>query len=96
MERHVVIIGTAIAGSGSFSVGLDNFIHTGFSDAFVEFLPGKTIELIEGNGYHVSSSVYAMSTACLATMIAGAWCQYFCHTGPWVPRSHHPSDDIYY
>ncbi|ORY95101.1 hypothetical protein BCR41DRAFT_285490, partial [Lobosporangium transversale] len=41
LDRHIVILGTAIVGSGSFFVGLDNFIHTGFQEAFTAFLSGN-------------------------------------------------------
>ncbi|KAF9096678.1 hypothetical protein BGX27_001097 [Mortierella sp. AM989] len=90
VERHVVIIGTAIVGSGSFFVGLDNFIHTGFSDAFIEFLSGKKTGLIGGDGYHVSGKIYGMLAGCLTMMVVGACFQYWKHRGSWVPETHRP------
>ncbi|KAF8980627.1 hypothetical protein BGZ46_003940 [Entomortierella lignicola] len=90
IERHVIIIGTAIVGSGSFFIGLDNFVHTGFSDAFIEFLSGKKTGFISGDGYTVSGKVYGMLAGTLAMMVVGACFQYYKHRGSWVPKSHRP------
>lgn len=90
IERHVVIIGTAIVGSGSFFVGLDNFVHTGFSDAFIQFLSGKANGFISTGGYHVSGKVYGMLAGTLAMMVVGACFQYYKHRGSWVPKTHRP------
>ncbi|KAF8926099.1 hypothetical protein EDD21DRAFT_364968 [Dissophora ornata] len=90
VERHVVILGTAIVGSGSFFIGLDNFVHTGFSDAFLQFLSGKTTGFVSGDGYTVSSKVYGMLAGTLAMMVLGACFQYYKHRGPWVPKTHRP------
>ncbi|KAF9350647.1 hypothetical protein BGX26_011216 [Mortierella sp. AD094] len=90
VERHVVIIGTAIVGSGSFFIGLDNFVHTGFSDAFIEFLSGKKTGFIGGDGYTVSGKVYGMLAGTLAMMVVGACFQYYKHRGSWVPKTHRP------
>ncbi|KAF9171924.1 hypothetical protein BGX21_007800 [Mortierella sp. AD011] len=91
LERHVVIIGTAMVGSGSFFIGLDNFVHTGFSDAFIAFLSGKTTGFVSGDGYTVSGKVYGMLAGTLAMMIVGACFQYYKHRGSWVPKTHRPN-----
>ncbi|KAF9917368.1 hypothetical protein BX616_001228 [Lobosporangium transversale] len=90
VERHVVILGTALVGSGSFFVGLDNFVHTGFSDAFIQFLSGKKTGLIGGDGYVVSGKVYGMLAGTLAMFVVGACFQYYKHRGSWVPKTHRP------
>ncbi|KAF9945703.1 hypothetical protein BGZ72_001097 [Mortierella alpina] len=91
VERHVVIIGTAIVGSGSFFVGLDNFINTGFSAAFTAFLSGKGHQALLGtDGYQVSPKVYGMLAGTLAMMVIGACFQYYKHRGSWVPKTHRP------
>ncbi|CAO3566655.1 unnamed protein product [Mortierella alpina] len=91
VERHVVIIGTAIVGSGSFFVGLDNFVNTGFSAAFTAFLSGKGHEALLGtNGYVVSPKIYGMLAGTLAMMVIGACFQYYKHRGSWVPKTHRP------
>ncbi|KAG9324319.1 hypothetical protein KVV02_006565 [Mortierella alpina] len=91
VERHVIIIGTAIVGSGSFFVGLDNFIGTGFSDAFTAFLSGKGHQALLGtDGYQVSPKVYGMLAGTLAMMVIGACFQYYKHRGSWVPKTHRP------
>ncbi|KAF9431635.1 hypothetical protein BGZ76_011905 [Entomortierella beljakovae] len=90
VERHVVIIGTAIVGSGSFFVGLDNFVHTGFSDAFIKFLSGKSDGFVSADGYQVSGKVYGMLAGTLAMMVVGACFQYYKHRGSWVPKTHRP------
>ncbi|KAF9184984.1 hypothetical protein BGZ50_003355 [Haplosporangium sp. Z 11] len=89
VERHVVILGTAIVGSGSFFVGLDNFVNTGFSEAFTAFLSGKKTAF-GGDGYHVSGKVYGMLAGTLAMMVMGACFQYVKHRGSWVPKTHRP------
>ncbi|KAF9935980.1 hypothetical protein BGZ67_002841 [Mortierella alpina] len=91
VERHVIIIGTAIVGSGSFFVGLDNFINTGFSAAFTAFLSGKGHQALLGtDGYQVSPKVYGMLAGTLAMMVIGACFQYYKHRGSWVPKTHRP------
>lgn len=91
VERHVVIIGTAIVGSGSFFVGLDNFVNTGFSAAFTAFLSGKGHQALLGtDGYQVSPKVYGMLAGTLAMMVIGACFQYYKHRGSWVPKTHRP------
>ncbi|KAG0206898.1 hypothetical protein BGX28_001767 [Mortierella sp. GBA30] len=91
VERHVVIIGTAIVGSGSFFVGLDNFVNTGFSAAFTAFLSGKGHQALIGtDGYQVSGKVYGMLAGTLAMMVVGACFQYYKHRGSWVPKTHRP------
>ncbi|KAG0301878.1 hypothetical protein BGZ98_007983 [Dissophora globulifera] len=90
VERHVVILGTAMVGSGSFFVGLDNFVHTGFSDAFIQFLSGKKTGFISTTGYTVSGKVYGMLAGTLAMMVIGACFQYWKHRGSWVPKTHRP------
>ncbi|KAG0336593.1 hypothetical protein BG004_007969 [Podila humilis] len=89
VERPVVILGTAIVGSGSFFVGLDNFIHTGFADAFTEFLGGHH-EALFGGGYHVTGKVYGMLAGTLGMMVLGACFQFFVHRDSFVPKSHRP------
>ncbi|KAG0032776.1 hypothetical protein BGZ81_010061 [Podila clonocystis] len=86
VERHVVILGTAIVGSGSFFVGLDNFVHSGFSTAFTLFLSGKKI----GEGYEVTPKMYGMLAGTLAMMVVGACFQYYKHRGSFVPKTHRP------
>ncbi|KAF9357251.1 hypothetical protein BGX34_009454 [Mortierella sp. NVP85] len=88
VERHVVILGTALVGSGSFFVGLDNFVLTGFSDAFIQFLSGKKNGFVGGDGYHVSGKVYGMLAGTLAMFVLGACFQYYKHRGSWVPKTH--------
>jgi hypothetical protein len=88
VERHVVILGTALVGSGSFFVGLDNFVLTGFSDAFIQFLSGKKNGFVGGDGYHVSGKVYGMLAGTLAMFVLGACFQYYKHRGPWAPKTH--------
>ncbi|KAG0366101.1 hypothetical protein BC939DRAFT_440297 [Gamsiella multidivaricata] len=90
VERHVVILGTALVGSGSFFVGLDNFVHTGFSDAFIQFLSGKQTGFVNGNGYTVSGKIYGMLAGTLAMFVIGACFQYYKHRGSWVPKTHRP------
>ncbi|KAG0349043.1 hypothetical protein BG005_011206 [Podila minutissima] len=90
VERHVVILGTAIVGSGSFFVGLDNFINTGFSEAFTAFLGGNHTALIGGGGYEVTGKVYGMLAGTLGMMVIGACFQYYTHRGSFVPKSHRP------
>ncbi|KAF9325615.1 hypothetical protein BG006_010889 [Podila minutissima] len=90
VERHVVILGTAIVGSGSFFIGLDNFINTGFSEAFTAFLGGNHTALIGGGGYVVTGKVYGMLAGTLGMMVIGACFQYFTHRGSFVPKSHRP------
>ncbi|KAF9409368.1 hypothetical protein BGZ76_005703 [Entomortierella beljakovae] len=80
-DRHVVIIGTAIAGSGSFFVGLDNFIHTGFQEAFASFLSAS-------HKYHVTSKIYGMLAGVLCLTILGAAYQYRTHRDTFVPKSY--------
>ncbi|KAK3821908.1 MAG: hypothetical protein J3Q66DRAFT_158165 [Benniella sp.] len=68
VERHVVILGTALVGSGSFFVGLDNFVLTGFSDAFIQFLSGKK------NGLEATATTSrARSMACLLPVLQAPW-----------------------
>ncbi|KAF9022188.1 hypothetical protein CPC16_008463 [Podila verticillata] len=86
IERHVVILGTAIVGSGSFFVGLDNFVNTGFAGAFTAFLSGKKL----GDGYEVTGKVYGMLAGTLAMMVVGACFQYYKHRGSFVPKTHRP------
>ncbi|KAF9298548.1 hypothetical protein BGZ74_009341 [Mortierella antarctica] len=86
VERHVVILGTAIVGSGSFFLGLDFFLNTGFSAAFTSFLSGKNI----GDGYEVTGKVYGMLAGTLAMMVVGACFQYYKHRGSFVPKTHRP------
>ncbi|KAF9585644.1 hypothetical protein BGW38_001399 [Lunasporangiospora selenospora] len=88
LERHIVIIGTAIVGSGSFFVGLDNFIHTGFQEAFTAFLGGNHSALF--GGYQVTGKVYGMLAGTLGMMVIGICFQYYMHRGPFVPKSHRP------
>ncbi|KAF9584494.1 hypothetical protein BGW38_006250 [Lunasporangiospora selenospora] len=90
VERHVVILGTAIVGSGSFFVGLDNFVLTGFSDAFTAFLSGKKTAF-GGDGYTVSGKVYGMLAGTLAMMVVGACFQYYKHRGSFIPKTHRPA-----
>lgn len=94
VERHVVILGTALVGSGSFFIGLDNFLHTGFSDAFILFLSGNKNGFVRGDGqFHATGKVYGMLGGTLAMFIVGACFQYYKHRGPWVPKSHRPEHD---
>ncbi|KAG0056049.1 hypothetical protein BGZ83_006486 [Gryganskiella cystojenkinii] len=86
VERHVVILGTAIVGSGSFFVGLDNFVRTGFSGAFTAFLSGKH-DVFE---YEVTGKIYGMLAGTLAMMVFGACFQYWKHRGSFVPKTHRP------
>jgi hypothetical protein len=86
VERHVVIIGTAIVGSGSFFVGLDNFVNTGFSGAFTAFLAGNHTVF----EYNVTGKVYGMLAGTLAMMVVGACFQYWKHRGSFVPKTHRP------
>ncbi|KAF9350037.1 hypothetical protein BGX34_001446 [Mortierella sp. NVP85] len=88
LERHVVILGTAIAGSGSFFVGLDSFVQTGFQKAFIEFLSGNHSVLV--GEYQVTSKVYGMLAGTLGMMVIGACFQYYMHRGSFVPKSHRP------
>ncbi|KAG0084858.1 hypothetical protein BGZ93_007500 [Podila epicladia] len=89
VERHVVILGTAIVGSGSFFVGLDNFVMTGFSEAFTAFLGGNHAALF-GGGYQATGKVYGMLAGTLGMMVIGACFQYYTHRGSFVPKSHRP------
>ncbi|KAF8945524.1 hypothetical protein BGZ47_002469 [Haplosporangium gracile] len=89
VERHVIILGTAIVGSGSFFIGLDNFVHTGFANAFTAFLSGNK-NAFGGNGYEVTGKVYGMLAGTLAMMVLGACFQYYKHRGSWVPKTHRP------
>ncbi|KAG0350702.1 hypothetical protein BGZ54_003672 [Gamsiella multidivaricata] len=88
LERHVVIIGTAIVGSGSFFVGLDNFVHTGFKEAFTAFLAGNHAALF--GGYQVSGQVYGMLAGTLGMMVIGTIFQYYMHRDSFIPKSHRP------
>ncbi|KAG0221363.1 hypothetical protein B0O80DRAFT_454956 [Mortierella sp. GBAus27b] len=91
LERHVVILGTALVGSGSFFVGLDNFLNTGFNEAFNQFLTtGKTTSLVGTNGYHVDGKVYGMLAGTLGMFVIGACFQYYKHRGSWIPKTHRP------
>ncbi|KAG0241431.1 hypothetical protein BGW41_005889 [Actinomortierella wolfii] len=83
IERHVVIIGTAIVGSGSFFLGLDNFVKTGFSNALNAFLDGK-----HPSGYELNAKVYGMLGGTLAMIIVGTCFQYYKHRGTFIPKSH--------
>lgn len=86
LERHVVILGTAIVGSGSFFVGLDSFVHTGFQDAFIQFLSGKFGALLGTAGYQVTGKVYGMLAGTLGMMVVGACFQYYMHRDNFVPK----------
>ncbi|KAF9109500.1 hypothetical protein BGX27_007552 [Mortierella sp. AM989] len=86
LDRHIVIIGTSIVGSGSFFVGLDNFAHTGFQEAFTAFLSGN--HSVFDEGYHVTGKVYGMLAGTLAMMVLGACFQYYNHRDSFVPKSH--------
>ncbi|KAF9414632.1 hypothetical protein BGZ94_000329 [Podila epigama] len=88
LERPVVVIGTAIVGSGSFFVGLDNFVQTGFSDAFTAFLGGNHGALF--GSYDVTGKVYGMLAGTLGMMVVGACFQFYSHRDPFVPKSHRP------
>lgn len=89
LERHVVILGTAIVGSGSFFVGLDSFVHTGFQEAFIEFLSGNHSALV-GGSYYVTGKIYGMLAGTLGMMVVGACFQYLMHRDAFVPKSHRP------
>ncbi|KAF9976490.1 hypothetical protein BGZ73_008494 [Actinomortierella ambigua] len=92
IERHVVIIGTAIAGSGSFFLGLDNFVKTGFSDALNAFLDGN----FDPKNYHVTGQVYGMLGGTLGMMILGTCFQYYKHRGNFIPKSHRDQAPAYH
>ncbi|KAF9926308.1 hypothetical protein BGZ65_007337 [Modicella reniformis] len=89
LERHVVILGTAMVGAGSFFVGLDSFVHTGFQQAFVEFLGGNHSVLL-GGAYQVTGKVYGMLAGTLGMMVVGACFQYYMHRDNFVPKSYRP------
>ncbi|KAF9348615.1 hypothetical protein BGX26_012984 [Mortierella sp. AD094] len=86
LDRHVIILGTAIVGSGSFFVGLDNFIHTGFQEAFTTFLAGNHSAF--SSEYNVTGKVYGMLAGTLGMMVVGACFQYYNHRDSFVPKSH--------
>ncbi|KAG0199042.1 hypothetical protein BGX28_007616 [Mortierella sp. GBA30] len=88
LERHAVIFGTAIVGSGSFFVGLDNFLYTGYQEAFTAFLSGNHSVLF--GGYHVTGKVYGMLAGTLGMMVVGIAFQYWRHHDSFVPKSHRP------
>ncbi|KAG0048518.1 hypothetical protein BGZ83_006534 [Gryganskiella cystojenkinii] len=88
LEKPVVILGTALVGSGSFFVGLDSFVHTGFQDAFLAFLGGSHSSLF--GGYQVTGKVYGMLAGTLGMFVIGACFQYFYHRDSFVPKSHRP------
>ncbi|KAF9165692.1 hypothetical protein DFQ27_005531 [Actinomortierella ambigua] len=92
IERHVVIIGTAIAGSGSFFLGLDNFVKTGFGNALNAFLDGN----FDVTNYHVTPQVYGMLGGTLAMMVVGACFQYWKHRGSFIPKSHRNQTPAYH
>ncbi|KAF9171874.1 hypothetical protein BGX21_011077 [Mortierella sp. AD011] len=86
LDRHIIILGTAIVGSGSFFVGLDNFIRTGFSEAFTAFLAGNHSAF--SSEYNVTGKVYGMLAGTLGMMVVGACFQYYCHRDSFVPKSY--------
>ncbi|KAF9570093.1 hypothetical protein EC968_002263 [Mortierella alpina] len=88
MERHIVILGTALVGAGAFFVGLDFFLHTGYKEAFRAFLSGNHSALF--GGYQVTGKVYGMLAGDLGMTVLGAAFQYWKHQDSFVPKSHRP------
>ncbi|KAF9957798.1 hypothetical protein BGZ70_009406 [Mortierella alpina] len=88
VERHIVILGTALVGAGAFFVGLDFFLHTGYKETFRAFLSGNHSALF--GGYQVTGKVYGMLAGNLAMTVLGAAFQYWKHRDSFVPKSHRP------
>ncbi|KAF9954708.1 hypothetical protein BGZ72_004347 [Mortierella alpina] len=86
VERHIVILGTALVGSSAFFVGLDFFLHTGYKEAFRAFLSGKHSALL--GEYEVTGKVYGMLAGMLGMTILGAAFQYLRHHDTFVPKTH--------
>ncbi|ORX94154.1 hypothetical protein K493DRAFT_315623 [Basidiobolus meristosporus CBS 931.73] len=70
-EKHVVIVGTAMAGAYMLIVGIDYFIGTGFTQHLVAFLNGAGQVF-----YHTNGRVYAMLASMAVLAVIGAVVQY--------------------
>ncbi|ORX94155.1 hypothetical protein K493DRAFT_337924 [Basidiobolus meristosporus CBS 931.73] len=71
LEKHVVIIATAIAGAYMFIVGIDYFIRTGFTEHLIAFLNGY-----DRSFYHTNGKIYAMLASLAVMALIGIVVQY--------------------
>ncbi|KAJ1983749.1 hypothetical protein H4R34_001081 [Dimargaris verticillata] len=71
LEKHVIIIATAIWGAYAMMVGIDSFAHTGYRQHLSAIFGGDTAAI-----YHTSGKVYAMIGSTVALAAIGIIVQY--------------------
>ncbi|KAJ1926621.1 hypothetical protein IWQ60_003629 [Tieghemiomyces parasiticus] len=76
LEKHILIIATALWGAYAMMVGIDSFAHTGFREQLSEFFDGDTASV-----YNTNAKVYAMIGSTIALALIGAIVQYRSFTG---------------
>ncbi|RKP33665.1 hypothetical protein BJ085DRAFT_39907 [Dimargaris cristalligena] len=71
LEKHVLIIATALWGAYAMMIGIDSFAKTGFREQLSAFFSGDTAAV-----YQTNAKVYAMIGSTIALALIGAIVQY--------------------